>query len=121
MHGVARDVTTLIRKHLPAAHQNHKAYESDIQRRPNMPLPKGEYLTYEQQCAHREAVAAVSKRLQHFYALKKPYRVYHGSTNSTKHSNKTVDNVVDTSGLSQVLGKFDHHQSKYMMELYEYA
>ncbi|GAP88840.2 putative FAD binding domain protein [Rosellinia necatrix] len=54
--------------------------------------------------AHNEAVAAISKRLQEFYARGAAFRVYHGSTNSTRAIHKDADSVVDTSGLNRVLG-----------------
>lgn len=52
---------------------------------------------------HESEVSAISARLQHFYATRSPFRVYHGSTNSTRPSNKTRANTVDTSRLSNVL------------------
>ncbi|KAI1641660.1 FAD-binding domain-containing protein [Daldinia loculata] len=54
--------------------------------------------------AHNDAVASISKRLQEFYAQRQPFRVYHGSTNSTRTSEKNSDNTVDTSKLDHVLG-----------------
>ncbi|KAI1465249.1 FAD-binding domain-containing protein [Daldinia caldariorum] len=53
--------------------------------------------------AHNDAVASISKRLQEFYAQRRPFRVYHGSTNSTRTSEKNSDNTVDTSKLTHVL------------------
>lgn len=53
--------------------------------------------------AHGEAVKSISARVKHFYSLKKPYRIYHGSTNSTRASTKTADNIIDTSSLNNVL------------------
>ncbi|KAI0844859.1 FAD-binding domain-containing protein [Daldinia vernicosa] len=54
--------------------------------------------------AHHRAVASISKRLQEFYVQRQPFRVYHGSTNSTRTSEKNTDNTVDTSKLDHVLG-----------------
>ncbi|SPN98668.1 related to 24-dehydrocholesterol reductase precursor [Cephalotrichum gorgonifer] len=52
---------------------------------------------------HEAEVALISERLKHFYATRSPFRVYHGSTNSTRLSNKTRANIVDTSRLNNVL------------------
>ncbi|KAI1102602.1 FAD-binding domain-containing protein [Jackrogersella minutella] len=52
---------------------------------------------------HNDAVASISQRLQHFYAQRQSFRVYHGSTNSTRVANKNRDNTVDTSRLNHVL------------------
>ncbi|KAI6090319.1 FAD-binding domain-containing protein [Hypoxylon rubiginosum] len=53
--------------------------------------------------AHNDAVASISARLQEFYAHRQPFRVYHGSTNSTRTVLKSRDNTVDTSALNHVL------------------
>ncbi|KAI1827419.1 FAD binding domain protein [Xylaria intraflava] len=53
--------------------------------------------------AHNEAVSAVSKRLQEFFAHREPFRVYHGSTNSTRAIRKDGDKIIDTSRLNHVL------------------
>ncbi|EAQ93620.1 hypothetical protein CHGG_01855 [Chaetomium globosum CBS 148.51] len=53
--------------------------------------------------AHEAAVAAVSARIQQFDATKTPFRVYHGSTNSTRKSQRREDNTVDTSRMNHVL------------------
>ncbi|KAI1378384.1 FAD-binding domain-containing protein [Hypoxylon crocopeplum] len=52
---------------------------------------------------HNGAIASISERLQQFYAQRQPFRVYHGSTNSTRTSEKNRDNTVDTSKLNNVL------------------
>lgn len=52
---------------------------------------------------HASEVSRISARLAHFYATKTPFRVYHGSTNSTRPSTKTRANTVDTSPLNRVL------------------
>ncbi|KAI0180544.1 FAD-binding domain-containing protein [Hypoxylon sp. FL1284] len=53
--------------------------------------------------AHNEAVASISARLKQFYERREPFRVYHGSTNSTRTVAKSRDNTVDTSALNHVL------------------
>ncbi|KAB5513138.1 hypothetical protein GE09DRAFT_1295367 [Coniochaeta sp. 2T2.1] len=52
---------------------------------------------------HEETVVAVASRLRRFYERKQPYRIYHGSTTSTRPSQRHRDNTVDTSSLNRVL------------------
>lgn len=52
---------------------------------------------------HAAEVSRISDRVAHFYATLSPFRLYHGSTNSTRPSNKTRANIVDTSSLNHVL------------------
>lgn len=52
---------------------------------------------------HTERVAAIAARVRHFYDRKEPFRMYHGSTNSTRQLARQRDNTVDTSGLIHVL------------------
>ncbi|KAI0377090.1 FAD-binding domain-containing protein [Hypomontagnella monticulosa] len=52
---------------------------------------------------HIDAVASISERLHQFYVQRQPFRVYHGSTNSTRTADKNRDNTVDTSKLNHVL------------------
>ncbi|PTB69308.1 hypothetical protein BBK36DRAFT_1134168 [Trichoderma citrinoviride] len=53
--------------------------------------------------AHDKAVSAISSRVKHFHHLQKPFRIYHGATNSTRRSHRSADNTIDTSQLSHVL------------------
>ncbi|KAI0196468.1 hypothetical protein F4808DRAFT_439749 [Astrocystis sublimbata] len=53
--------------------------------------------------AHNQAVSAVSRRLKEFYERRDAFRVYHGSTNSTRAIYKDGDKVIDTSQLDHVL------------------
>ncbi|KAM7214982.1 hypothetical protein V8F06_009659 [Rhypophila decipiens] len=53
--------------------------------------------------AHDDAVKAVSAQVRHFFERKQPYRIYHGSTNSTRPSQRRLDNTVNTSFLDRVL------------------
>ncbi|KAL9056700.1 MAG: hypothetical protein Q9162_002769 [Coniocarpon cinnabarinum] len=69
-----------------------------------MSLPDDVGVSVGAEYDHQAAVNSISARLQHFYACQKPYRVYHGSTNSTRLSHKTADSIVDTSHLNNVLG-----------------
>ncbi|KAK8114340.1 hypothetical protein PG999_006409 [Apiospora kogelbergensis] len=52
---------------------------------------------------HNTAVAAISARVRTFAEKQEKFRVYHGSTNSTRKSERRADNTVDTSGLNHVL------------------
>ncbi|KAL8377967.1 hypothetical protein RB595_008585 [Gaeumannomyces hyphopodioides] len=53
--------------------------------------------------AHDQAVAAIASRVRQFSERQQPFRIYHGSTNSTRRSDKRPDNTVDTSRLDHVL------------------
>ncbi|KAF3145322.1 hypothetical protein TWF594_004273 [Orbilia oligospora] len=53
--------------------------------------------------AHTETVARISSTLKSFYTTKTPYRIYHGSTNSTRASTLSRSNYIDTSTLTHVL------------------
>src|ERR1700738_3491290 len=52
---------------------------------------------------HNETVAAIAARVREYYALKTPFRIYHGSTNSTRQSQFSRNELIDTSNLSNVL------------------
>jgi len=53
--------------------------------------------------AHDAAVAAISSRVRSFFDRQKPFRIYHGSTNSTRPSKYQKENIVDIRGLTHVL------------------
>lgn len=53
--------------------------------------------------AHDNEVETIAKRIRLFHATQRPFRVYHGSTNSTRASQRSPDNTVDTSRLNHVL------------------
>ena len=50
---------------------------------------------------HREIVDKVAQSVKQFYKLQQPFRIFHGSTNSTRNPHTTPS--VDTSSLSRVL------------------
>lgn len=60
--------------------------------------------------AHHEAVARIAEQVRSFYDRKEHFRIYHGSTNSTRTLRFQKDKIVDTSHLNHVL-KIDrlHH------------
>lgn len=51
---------------------------------------------------HRALVSSIASTVRSFYAAKEPYRIFHGSTNSTRPS-LTSNRVVDISALRNVL------------------
>lgn len=53
--------------------------------------------------AHNAAVRRIAQQVQSFADQKKPFRIYHGSTNSTRRSQRRADNTIDTSQLTHVL------------------
>lgn len=53
--------------------------------------------------AHDRIAKSIAERVKHFAALKQPFRIYHGSTNSTRGSQRRPDNTVDTSKLNRIL------------------
>jgi Delta24-sterol reductase len=53
--------------------------------------------------SHNKAVASIASTIRKFYARKEAFRIYHGSTNSTRQSQYQRDRMVDTSALSNVI------------------
>ncbi|TFA98901.1 hypothetical protein CCMA1212_009387 [Trichoderma ghanense] len=53
--------------------------------------------------AHDKVVSSISSRVKQFHQQQKPFRIYHGATNSTRRSHRSFDNTIDTSQLSHVL------------------
>ncbi|TKA43972.1 hypothetical protein B0A49_13282 [Cryomyces minteri] len=53
--------------------------------------------------AHEAAVAAIAANVRQFYDRKESYRIYHGSTNSTRQSRLYRSRVIDTSKLKHIL------------------
>ena len=52
---------------------------------------------------HEAAVASIAAALRGFYERREPFRVYHGSTYSTRPSERQLDKMVDTSKLDGIL------------------
>jgi hypothetical protein len=52
---------------------------------------------------HQAAVDTISERVKSFYQAKTPFRLYHGSTNSTRQYKVDKTRMVDTSKLNHVL------------------
>jgi Delta24-sterol reductase len=53
--------------------------------------------------SHNEAVSTIAASVRTFYDRKSPYRIYHGSTNSTRQSALTRNGMIDVSKLNRVL------------------
>jgi delta24-sterol reductase len=52
---------------------------------------------------HRSTVEQVRSRIEQLYETKTAFRIYHGSTNSTRRANFDRDAIVDVSSLNHVL------------------
>jgi delta24-sterol reductase len=65
--------------------------------------------------AHQAAVEKVCLCMRHFYNTKTPFRVYHGSTNSTRQANFSRDAIVDVSSLNHVLS-INHDKQTVLVE-----
>ncbi|EEP79956.1 predicted protein [Uncinocarpus reesii 1704] len=52
---------------------------------------------------HNAAVSAISSTVRNLYSRKLPFRIYHGSTNSTRSQSFQHDQIVDISALTHVL------------------
>jgi FAD/FMN-containing dehydrogenase len=52
--------------------------------------------------AHNAAVKRIQERVKYFYEKKQPFRVYHGSTSSTRPMSFTKDQIVDTSDMNRI-------------------
>ncbi|KAL9030603.1 MAG: hypothetical protein Q9180_006886 [Flavoplaca navasiana] len=52
---------------------------------------------------HRNAVQKIAASVQHYFKRREPFRIYHGSTNSTRQTTHWRESTVDISPLSRVL------------------
>ena len=52
---------------------------------------------------HNQVVASVASQTRGFHERKQPFRIYHGSINSTRPSTRRRDQVIDISKLTNVL------------------
>jgi delta24-sterol reductase len=64
---------------------------------------------------HKATVEGVRSRIEHFYETKTAFRVYHGSTNSTRHAGFDRDAIVDVSSLNNVIS-IDHEKKTALVE-----
>lgn len=52
---------------------------------------------------HKHRAAQMSEQVKRFWALQEPFRIYHGSTYSTRFSRRERNSVVDISLLTNTL------------------
>jgi hypothetical protein len=64
---------------------------------------------------HAANVRQISAKVRDFHLAKTPFRLYHGSTLSTRHSARRKDQIVDVSALNHVL-HFDKHRKRVFVE-----
>lgn len=64
---------------------------------------------------HKLTVAMLASKVKQFNTLKTPFRIYHGSTLSTRNSSRQRDQIIDVSSLSHVL-KFNELEKTVLVE-----
>ncbi|KAF2255158.1 24-dehydrocholesterol reductase-like protein precursor [Trematosphaeria pertusa] len=64
---------------------------------------------------HAATVAQMAARVRTFHNNSRPFRIYHGSTLSTRASSRQRDSIIDTSSLSHVL-RFDRTEKTVLVE-----
>lgn len=64
---------------------------------------------------HKSTVEAIRSRIAYFHETKTAFRIYHGSTNSTRHAGFDRDRIVDTSALNNIIS-IDHDRKVAMVE-----
>lgn len=52
---------------------------------------------------HDNRVSALQSRIIHFHSTSTPFRIYHGSTNSTRHASFDPSTIVDVSSFQNIL------------------
>jgi len=65
--------------------------------------------------AHNTTVSDVASRVRTFQRTSTPFRIYHGSTLSTRESSRQKDRVIDTSSLKHVL-QFNKQEKTVLVE-----
>lgn len=53
--------------------------------------------------AHERKLKALRSRIAHFHQTSTPFRIYHGSTNSTRHASFDPATVIDVSNLKNII------------------
>ena len=64
---------------------------------------------------HTTLVSHLSTQIASFHASKTPFRIYHGSTNSTRPTSFSASHIIDTSALNRVLS-FDLSRKTVIVE-----
>lgn len=52
---------------------------------------------------HKTNVDQIARRVRFFFERKETFRIYHGTTSTTRRTKLSRDNVINTSGLDHVL------------------
>ena len=52
---------------------------------------------------HQATVQRIAESVKIFYEQQRPFRIYHGSTNSTRKCNRDLATSIDVSALSNIL------------------
>jgi delta24-sterol reductase len=60
-------------------------------------------VTGPKQTSHQRCVEMLSSKVAHFHSTSTPFRIYHGSTNSTRHADFDRSQIIDVSHLNKVL------------------
>lgn len=64
---------------------------------------------------HKSTVASLASQVKQFSTKKIPFRIYHGSTLSTRQSSRQRNQIIDTSSLNHVL-KFNEAGKTVLVE-----
>ena len=64
---------------------------------------------------HKATVASLASQVAHFSQSKIPFRIYHGSTLSTRQSARQRNQIIDVSSLNHVL-KFNRSDKTVLVE-----
>ncbi|KAF9699089.1 hypothetical protein EKO04_003319 [Ascochyta lentis] len=59
--------------------------------------------TMPEQTAHDRRVSTLRSRITHFHTTNTPFRIYHGSTNSTRHASFDPSAIIDVSSFNNIL------------------
>ncbi|KAF2275784.1 24-dehydrocholesterol reductase-like protein precursor [Westerdykella ornata] len=64
---------------------------------------------------HKSAVADIAEKTRQFHQSRTPFRIYHGSTLSTRVSARKRDQIIDVSALNRVI-HFDESRKRVLVE-----
>ena len=64
---------------------------------------------------HKSVVSSLASKVAQFSASKTPFRIYHGSTLSTRQSSRQRNQIIDVSSLNNVL-QFDKSSKTVLVE-----
>ncbi|KAH6620523.1 hypothetical protein C7974DRAFT_235729 [Boeremia exigua] len=52
---------------------------------------------------HDQRVSSLQSRIAHFHSISTPFRIYHGSTNSTRHASFDPSAIIDVSAFNKII------------------